>query len=156
MQRTVGFAVLVLVSLSIGFSPTESLAQKPGKAEQQVIQLERDWCTAVVKKDAALLGRILADDYTSVNSRGLTSTKAEELADLKIGQMSITACVDENLKVRIYGDAAVVTGQGTRSGTFKGVAFKDRKILYMDVFIKKDGRWQCVASQATVIAAQQK
>jgi ketosteroid isomerase-like protein len=125
------------------------------KAEQELIQIEHDWCAALVKKDAAFLARTLADDYTLIGSRGTPSTKAEELANLK-GTDSMTSCVDSNFKVRIYGDAAVVTGLATRSGTHKGVAFKDRQSLFTDTFIKKDGRWQCVASQGTVVAAQQK
>jgi hypothetical protein len=63
--------------------------------------------------------------------------------------------VDTNMKVRVYGDAAVVTGLGTRSGVNKGAAFKDRQFLWTDTFIRKDGRWQCVATQGTLVAAQQ-
>ncbi|MCI0696842.1 hypothetical protein L0337_33160 [candidate division KSB1 bacterium] len=36
------------------------------------------------------------------------------------------------------------------------IQFKDRQVLWTDIFIKKDGRWQCVASQGTLVAAQQK
>ena len=109
-----------------------------------------------MKKDAALLGRILADDYTGVTSRSNTETKADALAGLNDKTSTITSCVDSNTKVRVYGDAAVVTGLATRSGTFKGAVFKDRQFLWTDTFIRKDGRWQCVASQSTLIAAQQK
>ena len=150
----VAFVVTVLVLAGIG-SDGNFYAIQQNKAEQELVQIERDWCAATVKKDAVVLSRILADDYTSVGSRGGTSTKASELADLK-GTDSFTNCVDTNVKVRIYGDAAVVTGLGTRSGTYKGVAFKDRQVLWTDTFIKKDGRWQCVASQGTLAAAQQK
>ena len=60
------------------------------------------------------------------------------------------------MKVRIYGDAAVVTGIVTRTGAYKGVPFKDRQHLFTDTFVRRDGRWQCVASQGTLAAAQQK
>jgi len=73
------------------------------------MQLEHDWCTASVKKDAATLGRFLADDNTHVGSRGTMLTKAEFLADLKDKTSSVDSCVDNNVKVRVYGDAAVVT-----------------------------------------------
>ena len=63
------------------------------------------------------------------------------------------SCVDSDVKVRLYGDTAVVTGLGTRSGTRSGVAFKDRKVRWTDTFVKRDGRWQCVASQGTIVAA---
>ena len=126
------------------------------KPEQELLKLEDDWCTADLKQDAALLGRILATDFTSVGSRGGTNTRESTLAGYKDKTSSTTACANSNMKVRIYGDAAVVTGTSTASGTYKGAAYKDRQALWTDTFIRRDGRWQCVASQATVVAAQQK
>ena len=153
MQRSIGAVVailMVLVGLGI---PGRAVARG---AEEELIQLERDWCSSVLKRDVVTFGRILADDYTGVTSRGVVETKADALADLKDQANSIDACVHSNVKVRLYGDAAVVTGLGTRSGTRSGVAFKDRQTLWIDTFVKKDGRWQCVASQGTVVEAQQK
>jgi hypothetical protein len=63
--------------------------------------------------------------------------------------------VDRNVKARVYGNAAVVTGLATRSGTYKGATF-DQQYLWTDTFVMKDGRWQCAASQSTLIAAQPK
>lgn len=139
-------AALVVSTLGIGAQ------QNP--AEQQLIQIERDWCNAGLKKDAALLGRILADDVTNITNRGVLQTKSEMLADLKDKSSTLTACVDTNVKVRVYGDTAVVTGRGSRSGTLKGVAFKDRQSLWTDTFVRRDGRWQCVATQGTLVAAE--
>lgn len=158
MRAATWFRLILVVSLCcLGVNVPARPAWAQGRtAEQELTQIERDWCTASVKKDAAALGRILADDYTSVGNRGTTSTKAEDLADLKNTDSTLTACTDSNVKVRIYGDAAVVTGLGSRSGTYKGVAFKDRQFLWTDTFIRKDGRWQCVATQGTLVAAQQK
>ena len=137
-----------------GFSSSVSIAQ--GKTEQELIQIENEWCTAEVKRDAAMLGRIMADDYTGVASRGATETKAEAVASLKDTTTSVGTCANSNMKVRVYGDAAVVTGLVTRSGTNQGAAYKDRQVLFTDMYVRRDGRWQCVASQGTVVAAQQK
>ena len=135
--------------------PTNA-AVAQGNAEQALIQLERDWCTALLKRDTSLLDRILASDYTGVGSRGSTETKSEALASLKDMTSTVDACVDTNFKVRVFGDAAVVTAMATRSGTYKGAAYKDRQSLYTDIFVLRDGSWQCVASHATLVAAQQK
>jgi hypothetical protein len=148
--------VVAVVCAIVAYSGTPIGLAQQNSIEQQLIQVERDWCTAQLKKDAALLGRILADDYTGVNSRSIAETKIDALSGLKDKTSTITACVDSNVKVRLYGDAAVVTGLATRSGTFNGAPFKDRQFLWTDTFIRKDGRWQCVASQSTLIAAQQK
>jgi ketosteroid isomerase-like protein len=102
-------------------------------------------------------GVIAATIYVSTaTGRGMMETKGEMLADLNDKTSTLTVCVDNNIKVRIYGDAAVVTGLGHRSGTYKGAAFQDRQSLWTDTFVQKDGRWQCVATQSTLAAAQQK
>src|SRR5262245_424813 len=105
----------LLVLVFLGASNLAAQAQG-SKDEQALIQIERDWCAAALKQDQAALGRILADDYTSVGARGIASTKAEDVAGLKTNP-PVTTCVDTEVKVRVYGDAAVVTGLATRSGT---------------------------------------
>jgi hypothetical protein len=174
MLRMVGRALLVVASLAVGFIPSESLAQKPGKpdkaatpekadkaakpsaAEEELLQIEREGCPANLKKDIAYFERVVADDYTDVNSRGVGGTKAELIAGLKSGDVGLSVCVDENVKVRVYGDAAVVTGLGTRTGKIGAGSepVKERKVLWVDFFVKKDGRWQVVASQLTQAAPQ--
>ena len=152
MKTVMTMGTLAMSVVSLGFQSNISSAQS--KAEQELIQIERDWCTAFLKRDSALLGRILADDYTGVTGRGVVESKAEALAGVKDTSSAFDACVDTNFKVRVYGDAAVVTALATRSGRYKGVAFKDRRALYTDTFVRRDGRWQCVASQSTFVPAQ--
>ena len=148
-------AILVAFVLStIGFGPAVAVAQS--QAEQELMQVEKDWCAAEVKRDGAAYGRIIADDYTGIGSRGITETKAEAIASLKNMTTATTSCVNGNMKVRVYGDAAVVTGLVTRSGTNKDGAYNNRQVLFTDVFVRRDSRWQCVASQGTLVAAQQK
>jgi len=151
-NRIVGIIGVFLFILP-GFSGRASAQQD--KVQQGLVQIEKDWCSALVKKDAAALGRILADDYAGVNSRGVSSDKAGDLADLKAPN-SLTSCVDDSVKVRVYGDTAVVMGKGRRAGTYKGEAFKDRQVSYTDVFVRRHGQWQCVASQGTAAAVSQK
>jgi ketosteroid isomerase-like protein len=156
MRRLLSAAFVVTALVSAGrLRDGNAYALQQSKAEQELIQIERDWCAAITKKDSAFLARVLADEYTSVGSGGGTSTKASALANLKSAD-PLSSCVNTNFKVRVYGDAAVVTGLSTQSGTSKGVAFKDRQVLWTDTFIRKDGRWQCVAGQSTLVAAQQK
>ena len=120
------------------------------------MQMERDWCKALATKDPAVLAPILADDYTSVNSRGVMATKASELADTKAGASGFATCVNDQMKVRVFGDAAVITGHNTASGTFKGAAFKNRESYWTDTYIRRNGRWQCVASHGSPAAVPDK
>jgi len=151
-MRSIAFAVLLGVFGVVGIVSLKA----ESKPEQELIKIENDWCAADAKQDAAVLGSILADDFSGVGSRGGTDTKASALASYKDQSRKTTSCALSNIKVRIYGDAAVVTGMSTVSGTRKGVAFKDRQNLWTDTFIRRNGRWQCVASQSTLIGAQQK
>jgi hypothetical protein len=151
--KTLLIVGVVLLSV-FGFGAGTSVAQN--KIEQELLQIENDWCTAEIKRDGTIFGRILADDYSGVTSRGVLETKAGLVASLKDTTTSVVACVNSNMKVRVYGDAAVVTGLVTRSGTNKGAAYKDRQVLFTDTFVRRAGQWQCVASQGTFVAAQQK
>lgn len=125
-------------------APTASLAADQAKVEKELMQLERDWCGASVKGDAADIGAILADDYTDVVLTGTVANKAQSLADVKTDKA--TVCEIDMMQVRVYGDAAVVVGRVTeKSATFNG------QYRYTDTYIRRDGRWICVASQATEI-----
>ena len=146
MQRITGLVALSLTVSLAGLTAVEWAQQE--KAEQELVQMERDWCTAILKNDAALLGRLLAGDYSAIGIRGM-ATKASTLAAMKGTDTVVTTCVDDNVKVRAYGDAAVVTGHGRRAGTTKGVPF-DREHLCTDTFVRRNDQWQCVASQSTV------
>jgi Domain of unknown function (DUF4440) len=126
-------------------------AQQQSSDEEQLLQLERGYCTAQLKRDAGWLDKLLAEDYTGVSSRGVSETKADALASLKDNQNAYSSCVDKDTKVRVYGDAAVVTGRQIYSGTYKGEPFKDRQVLWTDTFVRKGGSWQVVASHATAI-----
>ena len=157
MKRTISLA-LVVTALILAYAGSDGniFALQQNKVEQELMQLERDWCTAQIKKDVAFFSRILADDFTQISSRGVMQTKTEFLAALKDPKSSTDSCPQRNVRVRLYGNSAVVTGLTTAAGRNEGVAFKDYQVLWTDTFIMKDERWQCVATQSTIIAAQQK
>jgi ketosteroid isomerase-like protein len=123
------------------------VAGQAASVEQTIMQLERDGGQALIKKDIATMGRILADDWVAIDYTGHTIAKTEALADLKSSASSIQSMDFGPMKVRVFGDSAVVTGSDTEKSTYKG---KDSSGHYVwtDVFVKRDGRWQIVASQS--------
>jgi hypothetical protein len=141
------FIALTLFLTGYAGASSAPVVQQQGTAERELIQLQSDWCTALLKKDTALLGSMLADDHTDVSSAGLTMTKADLLVGVSDKANTTTSCVPSNLKVRVYGNAAVVTGLRTVSGTFRGTVFKDRQILFTETFVMKTGHWQQVADR---------
>jgi len=119
-------------------------------AEQELIRLEDGWNEAVVKVDLAFLDRILADDLTDTDDEGTVWTKAQDLANLKSGDYKCTSAVSADRQVRVYGDTAVVTGRNTNKAQYKGVD-KSGQYRWTDTWIKRDGRWQCVATHGSKI-----
>ena len=126
-------------------------AQVPSTVERDLIKLENDWSTAWQKKDVAFLQKLWADEYLSTDQDGNTFTKAQDLANVSDRGTSTTSFALTDLKVHVYGDTAVVTGLNTIKATFKG---KDSSGAYRftDVFVKRDGRWQVVVTQGSLVA----
>ena len=63
----------------------------------------------------------------------------------------LTTAADD-MKVRVYGDVAIVTGRQTLQGTAKGYVSGPRR--FTDIFVKRNGRWQCAGGQSTLVAAK--
>jgi len=154
MKRILAVAVLVAVatSLALGQMADKKEKTKGGKAsvEQALMQMERDWTEAGLKKDVATLDKILADDWVGEGFTGAT-TKAQALADLKSGDSKQDSVTLGEMKVRVFGNTAVVTGTDDEKSSYKG---KDTSghWIWTDVFVKRQGRWQAVASQSTQMA----
>jgi uncharacterized protein (TIGR02246 family) len=122
-------------------SPTENV-------EQALIKLEREWAEALVKADAATLERVMADDWSMTTWDGKTQTKAQSIAEIKSGVSKFEAASVDNIKVRVFGDAAVVTLTQTEKSQERGKDSSGR-YLYTDVWVKRDGKWQAVATHGT-------
>jgi len=116
--------------------------------QEQIKKLEMDRAAAIVKVDIATLEKYTSDDYVLINMNGRTSGKAEMIEAFKSGQSKLTSDELSDLKVRVYGNTAVVTGKADVKGTLGG-ADATGQILYSRVYVKKDGRWQSVLMQQT-------
>ena len=80
----------------------------------------------------------------------MVSTKAQNIADMKQGALKIESSKIEDMKVRVYGDTAVVTYATTDKGTYKGRDISGQ-YRWTDVFVKQNGKWQLVSGQGTPI-----
>ena len=120
-----------------------------GKAEPEVLAVERQWNDARAKGDVATLDRILVDDWTVTHANGTTDTKARYLADLKSGARTFSGAVTEqDVTVRFYGDAAIVAGSSQSTVTLNGVP-QGGALHFTRVFVKRDGAWKMAVTQAT-------
>jgi ketosteroid isomerase-like protein len=140
--------LLAMPLLVLGQVKPAASKANTASVEQTLMQMERDWTQAALKKDTAALDRILADDWVAIGFQGTTTTKTQAIAELKSGVSAAQAEELGDLKVRIFGTTAIVTGSDTEKSTYKG---KDSsgKYVWTDVFVEHNGRWQAVASQST-------
>ncbi len=114
--------------------------------EEQIVQLFKDGDRALMTADSAQLYRIYADDYMQYDESGNVITKAELIRDLSSGAMRLISMNATGRTVRLFGDFAVVHGSEDDEIERHGQRMSAR-YLYMDVVVKREGRWQIVASQ---------
>jgi ketosteroid isomerase-like protein len=115
-------------------------------AEQEVRRLEDEWLASYLTGDRAAFDRIVADDFTGTDESAKVRSKAQEreLLQPTAGPAGVTL-TNEDVRVRTYGEMAVVTGRivsKTRTGGNTSINFQSR---FTDTFLRRQGRWQVVA-----------
>jgi len=129
---------------------THAVSNQPPTAESAVIAREQEWADAVKTQDAGKIDRIQADEFVFTDPAGRTWTKTRGLDSIKAGDLVIDSFELTDVQVKIYGNMAAVTFAITWNGNFRGNDISGLQRM-TDVWIKRDSRWQCVASQATRI-----
>ncbi len=147
MKQFFAFAAVVLIFVLPVSGQETGNSNRNQKTERELRDLVRAWDDADVKGDASILDRLLADEFAFVGG----PTKAQYIASVKIKSpdASVESAVSENVTVQLYGNTAVVTGLDTITGKNKGQPYTNRW-LFMDVWVKRSGRWQCVKTYSTI------
>ena len=131
-----------------GQTPPET---PPTAEEQQMIDLERAWDKAFVAKDMRFIERVLADEFVATYGDGTRGDKAAEMAQTIDFDQRVDSSVLDSFRVRTYGDTAIVWFSrhmtGPKSGKIVSITYR-----FVDVFVKRAGRWQCVSSQSTKVS----
>jgi hypothetical protein len=144
---------LVLLPLIVLLSGGVLAAQNnSGKSDQEIlIQLEQDWDAAFHRNDAEFIDKILAEEFIATFADGARADRAKELANVANFNQQVDSSKLDEFIVKIYRDTAVVWFTQRMVGPVQG---KPVEVVhrYMDVFVYRDGRWQCVASQSTRVS----
>ncbi len=115
--------------------------------ERQILKLFEDGDRALMAADVAELTRILADDYIQYDESGTAHTREDVLNDLESGEIRYVSMISTGRRIRmVSGDVAVVHGS-EEDDVEQGGRRYPVNYIYMDVVVKRDGRWQIVASQ---------
>jgi ketosteroid isomerase-like protein len=116
--------------------------------EEAIVLLERVVGEALERRDVHTLNRLFAEDFVGINPIGAEVTKADVLAQIGSSDYEPESIVNDVRRVRVYGDVAVVTAQGTARGKYKGQR-ADMVFVYTRIWVERDGTWQAVAAHAS-------
>ena len=148
-MKTAPIAACFAVLLALALPRLADAQVTSGKDVDDVLKWERDGCAAYERNDADYIDRIVADGYVLTNSRGGYDTKADDLKAARDKEVAFTTFHNENMKVRIFDQTAIVTGTTIVKGVAKDGSKVDLAVLFTDTLVKMKGRWQLVAGHVS-------
>jgi uncharacterized protein (TIGR02246 family) len=119
--------------------------------EKQVKALTDQFTQAFEKGDTAFMDKYFADNYTGIHSDGKVSTKAQEIENVKSGNLKWATVDLHDRKIRVYGDTALVIGLSSSTGTVGGKPYNG-DFRTTQTWVKQKGNWMVVAFQSTRVA----
>ena len=147
MKNMLAIASLCLLSVSVAAGLA---APQSSTVEDQIKKYEQDWARATVNQGAAAVDQYEADDIITTDPSGRVTDKAQDRMDLSSGDFKIQSMELSEIKVHVYGNAAVAAGTNTLRGTYKGQDISG-KYRFTDTWVNRNGKWQVVASEYTKV-----
>lgn len=122
--------------------------QATGDSEKAVAALENQWLKSQQTNNPDMAAPLFADKFVNTTADGTVMNKAQTLADAKGTKYS--SAVYENVQVTVFGNTAIATGLFKGKGTDAAGKALDERDRWTDTWAKMpDGKWLCVATQAT-------
>lgn len=129
---------LLLIGVRAGFAAT---------VEEEIAQAEEARYAAMIARDKATLAQILADEFVYHQPSGKVQNKPGYLEQVTTGEVRITKAQRYDTSTHVYGDTATVMGSTKVDLEMKGEP-KVFDLYFLNVWVKRDGRWQIVARQS--------
>ncbi|HMG73548.1 MAG TPA: nuclear transport factor 2 family protein [Pyrinomonadaceae bacterium] len=146
------FVVLMLITSCV-------YAGAQDGAAQAVQKMERAWLDAYEQHDEKAMTAIVADDFTITFPDGSMQTKSQIITSLKGasgGQRPTMKFHTEEVQARVYGDTVILTGRVVTEYQRDGQTMSKEQQRYTDTYVKRNGRWQVVASHLSNDTPRQK
>jgi ketosteroid isomerase-like protein len=121
--------------------------------EEELLKVEKEFTDAIVKNDPEAIGRFVTEDWIIINADGGIIHKERFLGVIKSGTLTHEMMESDNMRVRVYGDSAVVTALTRSKGKFMEQEFTTHE-RSTDVFVRLNGQWRCVLTQLTAFTKQ--
>jgi ketosteroid isomerase-like protein len=119
--------------------------------EQRVMQVTQDACVAFLEADLAAAEKLLAPEFTLVNSTAQVQSRAEVLAEIRNRDPRYDEFRNHSMTAHVFGDAAIVQGITAVKGA-SGASQFAVEVRFTDTLIRRKGRWQLVVSHVTALA----
>jgi len=116
--------------------------------EEELIKVENEFVDAIARNDLKAIERFVADDWIIIGADGGIIDKQRFFGVIKSGTLTHDLMECDEIRVRAYGDCAVVTSLARSKGKFMGQEFTTHE-RSTDVFVKRDGEWRCALTQLT-------
>jgi ketosteroid isomerase-like protein len=139
-RRPLLFVVLALVSTAAYANNLD-----------EIRRLDREISVATWAGDAVWFEENLLDEYVFITAGGTARNKREVILDLATPGLKIEPYEPADVQVRLYGDAAVVTGRVSQRVTLGGVSYASN-IRYTNIYVKRKNRWLLASGHASPIA----
>ena len=146
--------VLMPVLAAVVWSGSADAAQMTVKSAQEIlIQLERDWVAALQRNDVKFVDSVLAEEFVATYGDGSRGDRKRELQLVADFNSQVDKWAVDEFIVKVFRDTAVVWFTQRMIGPVQG---KPTEIVtrYMDVFVLRDGKWLCIASQSTRVTGK--
>ena len=142
-MRILALFVLIFVTASAG-------AAQPVSDEKQILQLEDEWVRALEKQDREALNKILAREFTFIEPDGSLINRDDYLADHSSNASEIDSFEIADLKVRVFGDSALVTGVAKITERRLGNRYR-YSLRWKELWVREAQNWRVLAGQATPV-----
>ena len=145
---------ILVIAAPLNFAQTKSDEVTPtSPVEQEIINFERERLKAFAQDDKAKFEQLVTDDLTMTHSSGEIANKAELMAVMRPStpERPLPALSIEDANVRVYGDAAIMTGKLLET------ARDGRRVVvyrFTNTYIKQKGRWRMSAGQLTTLSRE--
>jgi ketosteroid isomerase-like protein len=141
----------LLISTLLAFAIAPCAHAQENAADSSAVQtnlkqMEDAWVKALINKDYAAVGNVIADDFAGFNPEGKHLTKSQLLDEIKNEPNTLSSSANENMDVHVYGpNLATVCGTTMEKGKDKDGKQFTRTYAWVDTWMERNGKWECIA-----------
>ena len=140
--------LLLITVVAIGVCAVRSIQAQDPKDGVELLRLEDVWNSAYTQGNADPLNGLLSDDLVVTLTDMKVMDKATTLAVIRAGIVKFDRYTTSDVRMRIYHDAAVVTGKLDRTRKVHDLDTEDHW-RFTKVYVRQNGKWQVVAWHAS-------